>query len=458
MTLAVLASFIALQLAIGVWASRRVRSEADFFIAGGRLGVPLLTMSLFATWFGAESCLGASGAVYTDGLTGGRADPLGYALCLLCLGLFLARRLAAGGFLTLGDLYQSRYGVSVARFGAILLVPSSLIWGAAQVRAFGEVLAHLVPLSVESAIVVSGVIAIGYTLAGGLWGDVVTDLVQGIFLCVGLLSLFSVVLIQVPSWDIFQSALSAQRLEFFPRGESLWAQVDRFAVPILGSLVTQELAARVFSARSPQVARRGALWAALLYMVIGSIPVLLGLLGPALLPDLSEPERLLPALASHFFSPLFALIFSCALLAAILSTIDSVLLSAAALLSHNLLGSFVSPRTDSERLWLGRILLVLSGGAALAMALTADGIHALVEIASSWGTAGILVITLAALYLPTHDAKAATAALVAGAIATPAARALGSQAPFLLSVAAALLAFAPFHVLRAVEARRAAQP
>ena len=70
----VLALFLGVQLAVGVWASRRVKSEEDYLVAGRRLGIPLVTMSMFATWFGAETCLGSSGAVYEQGLSGGRAD------------------------------------------------------------------------------------------------------------------------------------------------------------------------------------------------------------------------------------------------------------------------------------------------------------------------------------------------------------------------------------------------
>src|SRR5690606_4716576 len=134
-------AFIAVQIAIGVWASRRVKDEADFFVAGRRLGAPLVTVSLFATWFGAETCMGASGAVYTDGLSGARAEPLGYFICLVLLGVLLARRLHRGGYLTLGDLFRDRFGTKTEKIAVLIMVPSGLVWGAAQVRAFAQVLA-----------------------------------------------------------------------------------------------------------------------------------------------------------------------------------------------------------------------------------------------------------------------------------------------------------------------------
>src|SRR6187549_2732113 len=100
-TLWFLLVYLGLQVLMSAWVSRGIRSEDDFLVAGRRISTPLLAVSMFATWFGAETCLGSSGAVYTSGLSGARADPLGYSLCLLLMGLLLAARLWKGGFITL---------------------------------------------------------------------------------------------------------------------------------------------------------------------------------------------------------------------------------------------------------------------------------------------------------------------------------------------------------------------
>lgn len=375
----VLLGFLGLQVFIAAWASRRVSSEADYFVAGRRLGLPLVTMSLLATWFGAETCLGASGAIYEKGLSGARADPIGYALCLLLMGLFLAKRLAAGRFLTLGDLYRERFGIRAERLAVLVLVPSSVTWGAAQVRAFGQVLAATGGLQVATAIIVSAVLVVAYTFLGGLMGDVLTDVVQGVLLGLGLIALLVVTLVSLPeNTGALGAALSAERLSFIPSGESLWVQVDRWSVPIMGSLIAQELIARVLGAKSPSVARRGAFWAGGLYLLLGAVPVLLGLLGPALVPGLEHPEQLLPSLARLHFPPVLYLVFACALLAAILSTIDSILLSVSALLSHNLLVPMLGVNRETTKLWLGRSVVVGAGAICLTIALSAEGIYDLV--------------------------------------------------------------------------------
>lgn len=448
MTWVVLFGFLGLQLLVGLWASRRVTSEAEYFVAGRRLGLPLVTMSLLATWFGAETCLGASGIIYEKGLSGARADPFGYALCLLLLGLFLAKRLAAGRYLTLGDLYRERFGVRAERLAVLLLVPSSLTWGAAQVRAFGQVLAVTGSLPVETAIVLAAALVVAYTFLGGLMGDVVTDLVQGLLLSVGLFALLIV------SWmalgaqtgaaqeEAWRAALSAERLSLLPPDESIWVQIDRWSIPVFGSLIAQELIARVLGARNASVARRGALLACGLYLLLGSVPVLLGLFGPSLVPGLEQPEQLLPALAQRHFPQVLYLVFTCALLAAILSTVDSVLLSVSALVSHNLLAPVLRIEADRAKLWLGRGVVVCAGLVCLTVALGAESIYGLVETASALGTAGILVTTIAALYLRRPSEMGAVAALVTGAVTTPLAEhVLAIPAPFLASVLAAALSY-----------------
>src|SRR5690349_16450970 len=82
--------YLLVQFAIGLAVSRRIASESDYLLAGRQLGVGLAAFSIFATWFGAEAIVGAAGAIYTDGLGGGSADPFGYGLCLIVLGLVIA--------------------------------------------------------------------------------------------------------------------------------------------------------------------------------------------------------------------------------------------------------------------------------------------------------------------------------------------------------------------------------
>lgn len=438
----VLLLFLGIQLTIGVLAARRVKSEEDYLVAGRRLGVPLVTMSMFATWFGAETCLGSSGAVYERGLAGGRADPFGYAVCLLLVGLLLAVPLHRGRYLTLGDLYREKFGRHAERVLVLVLVPGSILWGAAQLRAFGQVISTTSHLPVMQATVFSALFAIVYTSFGGLWGDVLTDLLQGTILCFGLITLLVVCAMDLPAETSLGEVLRPARLSLLPPGEGALAQLDRWAVPIVGSLVTQEMTARVLAARTPEVAKRGAIASSIVYVVFGSIPVVLGLLGPALLPSLPDAEQLLPELARQKLPTALYLLFACSLLSAILSTVDSIFLSASTLVSHNWLVPALRLKREAHKLWLERSLVVIGGLIALYLALGAQSIYELLEASAMMGAAGLVVTVLCALYTKRPSQVGAIAALLIGAVLAPLLERWNFEAPFLLATVAATASYA----------------
>src|SRR5690606_2044848 len=210
-------------------------------------------------------------------------------------------------------------------------------------------------------------------------------------------------------------------------------QIDRWAVPIIGSLVTQEMTARVLAARSPEVARRGAVASSVVYIVFGSIPVVLGVLGPALAPNMSDPEQLLPELARQKLPTALYLRFACSLLSAILSTVNSIFLSAATLVSHNWLAPSLKLEREGHKLWLERALVVVGGLTALYLALGSSSIYELLEQSALMGAAGLVVTVLCALYTKRPSQAGAVSALLVGAILAPVLEQWHVQAPFLLA-------------------------
>src|SRR5688572_28143132 len=156
--------YLLVQVAFGIAVSRRMASESDYLIAGRRLGVGLAAFSIFATWFGAETVVGAAGSIYSDGLAGGSADPFGYGLCLVVLGVVIAVPLWRRQYTTFGDLFRERYSIGVERLAVLLMVPTSVLWAAAQIRAFGQVVSASSDLDVNVAITGAAVLVIVYTV------------------------------------------------------------------------------------------------------------------------------------------------------------------------------------------------------------------------------------------------------------------------------------------------------
>jgi Na+/proline symporter len=436
-------AYLLVQFGIGVAVSRRIASESDYLVAGRRLGLGLAAFSIFATWFGAETVVGAAGAIYSDGLSGGSADPFGYGLCLLVLGVVVAAPLWRRRYTTFGDLFRDRYSPGVERLAVLLMVPTSVLWAAAQVRAFGQVVSASSDLEVSVAITAAAVFVVVYTVAGGLLADVITDFVQSIAVVVGLVVLFVAIGNTHGGIAELVSSIDAARLEIFSPGEATPLEIlEAWAVPVCGSLLAVELLSRILGCKSAATARNATLLGAGLYLVVGLIPVTLGLAGPTLAPALEEPEQLIATLAQQHLATFLYVLFAGALISAILSTVDSCLLAASSLVSHNLVVPLTPGLTERGKILTARIGVAAFGMLAYVIALHADGIYELVETASAFGSAGIFVVGMFGLFSRVGSAPSAYAALVAGVSVWAAGEYwLEWSTPYVASVAAALAAY-----------------
>lgn len=424
-----LAIYVLLQLAVGAYIAARgkVRTEDDFFVAGRRLPAVLVAFSVFATWFGAETCVGAAGAACEEGIHATSVEPFAYGVCLVLAGLLLAAPMWRLGVTTLADLFRKRFGPRVERLAAFVLLPSSVYWAAAQVRAFGQVLvASDVGIELEVAIAIAAVVAIVYTVLGGLLADVYTDAIQSVALVVGLIVAVIAAISCFDGGFAEWSAVAAERLEvtLAPRdadAPSMLAITEAWAIPILGSITAQEVLQRTMAARNPSAARIAGTSGGLMYLAIGLLPVLVGVVGPDLVervPGLElpeDPEQLLPQFARATLPTALYVLFAGALVSAILSTIDSSLLVASSLVSRNvvLAGRDVP---EKQRLLAARLGVIVFGILAWVLAQGSDGIYTLIEEASAFGSSGVFVAVFFGLFTRFGGARAAAAALAVGVV------------------------------------------
>jgi solute:Na+ symporter, SSS family len=435
--------YLLVQFAIGIAVSRKIASEADYLLAGRRLGVGLAAFSIFATWFGAETIVGAAGSIYADGLSGGSSDPFGYGVCLVVLGLAIAAPLWRRRYTTFGDLFRERYSPGVERLAVLLMVPTSVIWAAAQIRAFGQVVSASSDIEVNVAISVAAGFVIIYTVAGGLLADVVTDFVQGIAVILGLALLLFALGEAHGGIGALLGGIDPARLQIFSTDDaSVLEIVEAWAVPICGSLLAVEMLSRILGCRTAETARNATLVGAAIYLSVGLIPVVIGLAGPTLAPNLEEPEQIVALLAQQHLSTFLYILFAGALISAILSTVDSCLLAAASLVSHNVIVPLRPNLSESAKVWCARGGVIAFGVLAYVIALYAGGIYELVAIASAFGSSGIFVVGLFGLFGNFGGARSAYASLIAGmAVWAAGEYLLDWSTPYLASLAAALVAY-----------------
>lgn len=433
-------TYVLAQLAIAAWFARRVRSESDYLLAGRSLGPWLGTFSVFATWYGAETCIGAAGEAYASGISGVLADPFGYTLGMVAFGLFFAAGLWRRGLITLADLFRARWGGGVERLAALIMIPSSVMWAAAQIRAFGQILASVSEVGLLMAITLAALVVILYTAIGGMWADAVTDLVQGLVLIAGIVVLFGVF---VALGGMAQ--LAAQPIARLDpvHGRSTLDTLETLAIPIFSTIAAQELASRALSMRGARLAARATVGAGALYLLLGLLPMMVGLGAGAFIGPDRESEQVLSLFAQQYLPMPLYILFLGALVSAILSTLSGALLVAGSLFAHNVVAPLFPRLPENGRVRLDRAAVVLFGVLAYAIALASDSIYALVQESSALGTAGILVLLVFGLWLPRVGGRpSAYAALIVGTLGyLIGAHVLELEAPYLLSLGLALAAY-----------------
>lgn len=404
--------YVIIQLGIGWWFSRYIKTELDFLLAGRQLGYVLGTFTIFATWFGAESVIGSSGAIYSGGLAGGTADPFGFGLCLIVMGFVFAVPLWKRNMVTLADLFRERFSSGVEKIAVFMMLPTTVMWAAAQIRAFGQVLSASSTLEIEIAIAIAAIIVILYTVLGGLLAVAYTDLIQGIVLIFGLLALFFLIIVNEPEIGSIWNSIDPERLSLRqPPETSIWDRIDIWAIPLCGSVVAQELVARVIATRSPKIAKRTSIAAGSMYLTFGLIPAFVGLVGLQLMPGIEDTEQIIPLMAQIYMPTALYVIFAGALISAILSTVDSALLVASSLISHNIIVKQKPDMPEFTKIGWARFFVLIFGLLAWFIATNADGVYNLVVDAAAFGTSGIFTVVVFGLFTNRGGKIAAAATL-----------------------------------------------
>ncbi len=409
-TAGVIAIYVAVQIAIGVWIGARVKTASQYYTAGGRLGAVPIALSLFATWFGAESVLGSSAAIAEGGLGAARAEPFGYAICLFAMGYLVARPFRERGYATIAAFFKARFDRRSELAAAMITALVSIIWAAAQLLALSAILSEALHVPASVTLVATTVIVIAYASLGGLASDIAADVIQGSVLLIGLIALLIALSLALADVGGILGVIEPDQLRLVANGENWLDRLDSWAIPVLGSLVTQEAIARFSGARDGPTAVRGCLGAAGLYLIAGMIPVLIALAGVhALAPDTALADRFLPHLIAQALPPVWSLVLIGALLAAILSTVDSNFLSVSALVTGVMARAGTAPS-----LWTARGATVLAGFAAFAIAANGSSVYELIAFTSILGQGGLLVAVLIGLYSQWGGASAALTAIFAG--------------------------------------------
>lgn len=422
-------------LAIGAWAARRVRSARDFALAGRRLPLLLASTALFATWFGAETILGAPSEFLEHGLIGIVEDPLGAALCLFLVGIFYARPLYKLNILTFCDFFGIRFGEKSEVLSALLIIPSYFGWIAAQMVAFGLVWKQVTGMELWTGILLCAAVVIVYTWMGGLWAVSITDFVQTVLIIGGLVFIAATLTGRAGGLGATLSSLSPDQMRLWP--EPGWLpSLEYLAAWItigLGSIPQQDIFQRVMAAKSASTAVRAAILSGFMYLSVGLIPLLIAMAGRAIHQGpIADFQEFLPALINDSMPLFLRILFFGALLSAIMSTSSGAILAPATVLAENLLKKRFRNLRDQQLLRLMRLSVAGIALLSAAMALYQGNIFDLVSQSSAFSLVCLFWPLSLGLFSKKGGLRAANTSMLGGLLVWLPCEILGTDIPAIL--------------------------
>ena len=418
--------YLMISVAIGLYAARLVHNSSDYTNAGRSLPLYIVIATVFATWFGSETVLGIPAKFANEGLRGVIEDPFGASLCLIFVGLFLARKLYRMNLLTIGDYYRFRYNKVVEIIVSLCIVISYLGWVSAQITALGLVFNVLSQgtISLAMGMVIGATIVLIYTLFGGMWSVALTDFFQMTIIVIGLLYIaYLVADMAGGAGVVIEHASQEGRLIFFPQPTTaeVLAFIGAGVTIMFGSMPQQDVFQRVMSARSENISVIGAVAGGSLYFVFAFVPMFLAyaaqLIDPAMFASLinHDAQMILPTLVLSHTPILAQILFFGALLSAIMSTASGTLLAPSITLTENIIREFV-PMNDTQLLFTTRVVVIIFTVIVTTFALLSQGmpIYEMVGNAYKVPLVGAFIPLVMGLYWRRATTQGALVSVVGG--------------------------------------------
>jgi Na+/proline symporter len=359
-----------ISVGIGLWAALRVKNTADFAAAGHSLPLPIVTATVFATWFGSETVLGIPATFLKEGLGGIVSDPFGSSMCLILVGLFFARHLYNRRMLTIGDFFREKYGRTVEVLVTLCIVVSYLGWVAAQIKALGLVFNVVSDggISQTGGMLIGAGSVLIYTLFGGMWSVAITDFIQMIIIVVGMLYIGGEMSAQTGGVSVvFEHAAAAgQFSNFWPDMNlaSILGFLAALCTMMLGSIPQQDVFQRITSSKNVNIAVQAAILGGVLYFIFAFVPLFLAYSATIIDPEMvklylhTDPQMILPKLILNHAPLIAQVMFFGALLSAIKSCASATLLAPSVTFTENILKGFLKELSDQDSLKVMRITVL----------------------------------------------------------------------------------------------------
>ncbi|CAB3406317.1 unnamed protein product [Caenorhabditis bovis] len=395
--------FYVLILIVGIWAGRKSKSSKELesaegaateevMLAGRNIGTLVGIFTMTATWVGGAYINGTAEALYNGGILGCQA-PIGYAISLVIGGFLFAKKMREEGYITMLDPFQNKYG---QRIGGLMYLPALLgetFWTAAILSALGATLSVILGIDMTASVTLSACIAVFYTFTGGLYAVAYTDVVQLFCIFVGLWVCVPAAMVHDGAKDISRNAGDWIGEVGGFKETALWW--DCMLLLVFGGIPWQVYFQRVLSSKTAHGAQMLSFVAGVGCILMAIPPALIGAIArntdwrmtdyspwnngtkvEAIPPD--KRNMVVPLVFQYLTPKWVAFIGLGAVSAAVMSSADSSVLSAASMFAHNIWKLTIRPHaSEKEVIIVMRIAIIFVGIMATIMALTIQSIYGL---------------------------------------------------------------------------------
>jgi solute:Na+ symporter, SSS family len=408
--------YLVVVVALGIRYSRNVRNSDDLAVCGRQMTLVFMVPSIVATWICAGAMMGAAGAALLHGMQGILFDPWAPALGMVLVGLLFAFRMRKARYTTLTDFFEHRFGRISALLYTITQILSAIAWLGGQLVAMGIIVHLTTGMNMQVAIFIATIAIIIATSCGGLWALSRIDAIGFVLILAGLLILLPAALGQVgglsellatgrnwsdlPTWSMkIESEADGGYLGYVGLLAVL-LYLSAWITLSVGDLPSQVLMQRALAARNERTAVAGFVISGILYLVMGMIPVLIGIaiftsgMADGVKDIETQAEQILPWAASQLLPGWASTLFIVSLAAAIVSTCGDSALIVSTLVGHNLY-RMLKPNADQvEVLKVIRVAIPIVGLCGMAVALYAETVYRLIVLSG-----GIQLATICAAYI-----------------------------------------------------------
>jgi len=364
--------FVMIGLGLAGKVSSKENSLRDFYLGGSSFGIFVLFLTLFATQYSGNTMLGFAGRSYRQGGTY-VVSIMFMVLTITVISIYgprLFRLSRAFGYITPADYIYHRFGSHALRVVCVLL----LCWGLAnyileQLVAMGHAVEGLSGGRIDfmNGVILLVIVMLIYETLGGMRSVAWTDAVQGVLLFFG----FSIILYLVltvngglPSATEFIASEKGQPEKLqVPGAEGIRAWFSTMLLLMFGASVYPHAIQRFFSARSLRTLRLSLAGMAFMPFITTMLAFILGFIAISQFPDLSPFESdqvtllmLLDIINGNDYIRWLVMVVFVALIAAIMSTTDSALLSIQSMITKDIYAVYINPNASPrDLLWTGKI-------------------------------------------------------------------------------------------------------